>query len=228
MNPVKKVLAISGSPRRTGNSSLMLRSFIKGATGNTEACKEIVAQDMNIKYCQGCLRCNLLGRCSLQGDDWESLSQGIMGADVLVFASPVYFHHLTAPLKIIIDRFRSFVKVEITETGLNHTPWTKWHKDFVLLLSMGSSDDTDAKPIIELFEFMTSILGPENRLHVITGTRLAVTRQIEKTEEELETLYPKLNLTADIAKYDYIRNQKLLNGCFKLGEELTRYSFQIL
>jgi len=73
-------VAISGSPRRTGNSSLMLRRFLEGAASNTEACREVVARDMNIKFCQGCLRCNLLGRCSQQDDDWESLSQEIIAA----------------------------------------------------------------------------------------------------------------------------------------------------
>ena len=83
---MKKVVAISGSPRRTGNSSLMLRRFLEGAASNTEACREVVARDMNIKFCQGCLRCNLLGRCSQQDDDWESLSQEITQSHLLIFA----------------------------------------------------------------------------------------------------------------------------------------------
>ena len=219
---MKKILAFNGSPRRNGNTSLLLNSFMEGAMKNSHACEQYVVEDLNIDHCRGCLRCNLLRKCSMRGDDWEDISQEILKSDVLVLASPVYFHHLTAPLKKMIDRFRSFINVQITESGLNHTPWTEWNKDFVLLLSMGSPDYADAKPIIDLFEFMTKILGPNNRLHIIAATRLAVVRQIEKTEKELEILYPKLNLSTEIVKDDYARNQMLLRESFRLGEKLSK------
>jgi hypothetical protein len=75
-----------------------------------------------------------------------------------------------------LDRFRPFNHVQITETGLEHTPWQEWKKDFVLLLTMGSPDPSDAKPVIDLFDFVKSILGHGNKLHVITATRVAVAR----------------------------------------------------
>jgi len=218
---MKKVLALNGSPRRTGNTSSLLNYFLKGVSVNTGNFQEKVVHDLNIEYCKGCLRCNLIGRCSLRDDDWAGLSREILESDVLVFASPVYFHHVSAPLKAIIDRFRSFVKVQITESGLQHTPWQEWNKDFVLLLSMGSSDQSEARAIIELFEFMTSILGSGNKLHVISATRLAVIRQVEKTTDELKILYPKLNLPERLALKDYKKNQEILGACFNLGESLT-------
>lgn len=113
----------------------------------------------------------------------------ILDSDVLVFAAPIYFHHVPGPMKIMLDRFRSFNHVQITETSLVHTPWQEWKKDFVLLLTMGSPEESNADPVIDLFSFMTSILGSENRLHVIKATRLAVARQITKTEAELSVLY---------------------------------------
>jgi len=140
----------------------------------------------------------------------------------LVFASPIYFHYVTAPLKNIIDRFRSFVHVQITETGLIHTPVKEWNKDFVLLLSMGTSDDKDAQPVIDLFEYMKEVLGDKNRLHVIKATRLAVIKQVEKTEEELRELYPKLKLDESLAEADFIKNQEILKECFDLGKALTK------
>jgi multimeric flavodoxin WrbA len=141
---------------------------------------------------------------------------------VIVFASPIYFHHVTAPLKKFIDRFRSFVHVQISESELIHTPWEQWNKDFVLLLCMGSSDVSDAMPVIELFRFIRSILGPDNRLHIITATRLAVLKQILKTEEELVTLYTKLNLPIHLAKGDFKKNQEVLEQCYQLGNTLTQ------
>ncbi len=177
---------------------------------------------LDLNFCTGCLRCNILRHCSITEDEWNELSTKILDADVLVFAAPIYFHHVPAPMKMMMDRFRSFINVQITETGLNHTPWHKWHKDFVLILSLGSSDSSDAEPVIDLFRFMTSILGSGNRLHVITATRLAVVKQVIKTEKELKDLYQKLKLPAKLAPVDFQRNSELLEECQKLGVELSK------
>jgi hypothetical protein len=124
-------------------------------------------------------------------------------------------------LKKLVDRFRSFVHVQITEEGLIHTPHQEWKKDFVLLLSMGSPDPVEAQPIIDLFKYMTSILGADNRLHVITATRLAMSNQLIKNADELRSLYPKLQLPGRLAAEDYIRNQEILDRCYNLGMDLS-------
>ncbi len=219
---MKRVLAFNGSPRSTGNTSHLLQKFLDGAQNNVVESKVLHPHLLKLDYCTGCLRCNLLRRCSIRGDDWTEISAKIMEADVLVFASPVYFHHVPAPMKAMLDRFRSFINVQITETGLKHTPWHTWKKDFVLILSMGSSDPSDAEPVIELFRFMTSILGSGNRLHVVTGTRLAVVKQVTKSEEELVELYKKLQLPPALAHEDFKRNNDLMETCRGLGMELTQ------
>lgn len=214
---MKKVLAFNGSVRKTGNTAHLLSHFIEGCRESTDKIDLIDAHDLNLHFCTGCLRCNILKRCSLRDDDWADISQKILDADVLVIASPIYFHHVSAQLKKIIDRFRSFVHVQITESGLIHTPHQNWNKDFVLLLSMGSPDDSDAEPVIDLFKYMTKILGDGNKLHVIKGTRLAVVNHVVKTREELEALYPKLLIPGELAQEDYQRNQQVLKECRELG-----------
>ena len=227
---MKKVVVFNGSPRKNGNTVAMVSAFREGvrrqASGGPDepvhsTYHEFQLGELQIKNCTGCLRCNILKRCSLRGDDWERVSADILDADVLVFASPVYFHHVTAPMKNLIDRFRSFVHVQITETGIQHTPHQEWNKDFVLLLPMGSSDDSDAQPVVDLFEYMCEILGKNNRLHVIKGTRLAVTNHILKSEEELKTLYPKLGLPLHLAAIDAQRNAALLAQCRELAAGLV-------
>jgi len=218
---MKKILAFNGSPRTHGNSAYMMQYFVEGAKQNIPEVREIRSHELNLKNCQGCLRCNVLKRCSISDDDWPELSTGILESDILVFASPVYFHHLPSHLKKIIDRFRSFVHVQITETGLIHTPWEKWNKDFVLLLSMGSPDEADAKPVIELFEFMTSILGKGNRLQVITAKRLAMAKQIIQSREVLENLYAKLQLPVNLAGIDHQANLQTLEDCYRMGVGLS-------
>ena len=218
---MKKILILDGSTRKQGNTSIMVEHFINGAKNNTDQIEHIIAKDLKIEYCNGCLRCNLIKRCSISGDDWNELSEKIADSDVLVFASPIYFHYVTSPLKKIIDRFRSLIHVQITEQSVRHTPWQKWNKDFVLLLSMGSSDDVDAQPVVDLFEYMKEVMGEENRLHVVKATRLAVIKQVIKTEDELKQLYPKLELPVKLAKQDALNNKMILEICFKLGKKIS-------
>lgn len=219
---MKKILALNGSPRESGNTSLLLDSFIEGVRTSTDQIEVLFPHKMEVNHCRGCLRCNVLKRCSISGDDWPDLSKKILDSDVLVFATPIYFHHLPGPVKIVLDRFRSFNHVQITETGLVHTPWQEWKKDIVLLLSMGSPDPSDAKPVIELFDFVKSILGQGNRLHVITATRVAVARQLSKSKDELSALYEKLNLPPGLVEEDYLRNIQTLEDARILGTLLSR------
>ena len=218
---MKRIVAFHGSHRTKGNSAHLLHEFIEGGRQHSAHIEVIRPHELNLDYCTGCLRCNILKRCSISGDDWADLSKKILESDVLVFATPVYFHHLPAPLKMVIDRFRSFHHVQITETGLTHTPWQEWKKDFVLILTMGTPDPVDAKPIIELFEFMTKLLGPGNRLHVITATRLAMPNQVIKNKDELSTLYQKLQLPEKLVEPDHLRNRELLTQCRDLGIRLS-------
>ena len=154
---MKKIVAFNGSARVNGNTHFLLKSFLEGAEKSGAEIEKVNAHEINLDYCTGCLRCNLIKRCSIRGDEWNELSAKILESDVLVFATPIYFHHVSGQLKKIIDRFRSFVHVQITESGLKHTPHLEWDKDFVLLMSLGSSSDADAKPVIELFKYILKL-----------------------------------------------------------------------
>lgn len=218
---MKKILAFNGSPRPTGNTTHLLNAFISGASKNGKVPELIHPHKLNLKECTGCLRCNVLKRCSLRDDDWARLSTRILESDVLVFGSPIYFHHVPSSMKKLLDRFRSMVHVRITETGLIHTPYHKWSKDIVLILSLGASQTDDAQPVIDLFNYISAIMGPENRLHVITGTRLAMVNQVKHNEEELKTLYRKMGLSENLAAGDFQKNRKLLVQCHELGKRLS-------
>ncbi len=215
-----KIIAFNGSPRRRGNSSLLLQHLLAAAHEAGADAEEIIADEANVKFCRGCLRCNLAKRCVIKGDDWEEISQKIIESDALIFASPVYFHHLSAQLKKILDRFRSFIHVRITENGLVHTPWKLWQKKIVLILSLGSPMTDDTIPIVDLFTFLTNELGPENLLETIIGTRLAVPGQVMMSKSQLQELYPKLELPVELVDSDYKQNQDLIKNCVSIGKKL--------
>ena len=215
-----KILALSGSPRENGNSTLMLNRFLTGFGQSGGEVNSYKSSALNILPCTGCLRCNLIKRCSLRGDDWERLSTRILEADVIAVSTPVYFFTFPSEIKKVIDRFRSFIHVRITENGLIHTPWAAWNKKFVLFLSMGSPDPREGEGLIRTMRFIVNVLGEENTLFHFSGTRLAVGGQIGFDEEKLRILYEKLGIPAELADPDAERNRKLMAEILSLGTEL--------
>lgn len=100
----KKVLILSGSPRKDGNSDLLCDQFAKGATESGHTVKKIRVTEKNIHPCIACYHCrDNGGKCVFQ-DDMAALLQKIIDTDVLVLSSPVYFYSIDAQLKAVIDR----------------------------------------------------------------------------------------------------------------------------
>ena len=100
----KKVLILSGSPRRGGNSDTLCDSFAKGSIESGNETEKIFIRDKKIEYCIGCYHCTQHnGKCVFE-DDMNSLLDKILEADVVVLSSPVYFYSIDAQLKTVIDR----------------------------------------------------------------------------------------------------------------------------
>lgn len=99
----KKVLILSGSPRKGGNSDLLCDEFLRGAVEAGNTVEKIRVSEKKIGYCLGCYACKNTGVCAIK-DDMAEVLQKIIDADVLVLASPVYFYSIDAQLKTVIDR----------------------------------------------------------------------------------------------------------------------------
>lgn len=100
---MKKVLIISSSPRKDGNSDLLCRQFEKGALESNNEVKYIRLHEKKIQYCEGCYACTNLGHC-YKNDDMNELAVLMEKADVIVLATPVYFYSMSGQLKVFIDR----------------------------------------------------------------------------------------------------------------------------
>jgi multimeric flavodoxin WrbA len=98
-----KVLAIAGSPRRQGNTDLLLAELLKGAVSKGAEVETIVLQNLKFSTCVHCDSCLKEGKCRIQ-DDMQKIFDKLAEADVIVLASPVQFAGITAPLKAMIDR----------------------------------------------------------------------------------------------------------------------------
>ena len=99
----KKILVLSGSPRRGGNSDILCDQFIKGAIEAGHQPEKIFVSDHKIGYCKGCGVCNTTHKCILK-DDMEIILNKMVEADVIVMATPVYFYSMNGQMKTLIDR----------------------------------------------------------------------------------------------------------------------------
>lgn len=99
----KKVLILSGSPRKKGNSDILCDEFAKGAAAAGHQVEKIRVAEKNIAYCRACYACRGTGTCAIK-DDMAELLQKMIDCDVMVLASPVYFYSINAQLKAVIDR----------------------------------------------------------------------------------------------------------------------------
>lgn len=100
---MKKVLIVSASPRKAGNSDLLCDQFLKGALEAGHQAEKIRLSDYKINYCQGCGSCNTTHKC-FQKDDMKLLLDKMIAADVIVLSTPVYFYSMNGQLKTFIDR----------------------------------------------------------------------------------------------------------------------------
>ena len=99
----KKVLIISASPRKGGNSDTLCDQFLLGAQEAGHTVEKVFLRNHKINYCMGCGVCNSTHVC-VQKDDMKDLLNKMVNADVIVLSTPVYFYTMDGQLKTFIDR----------------------------------------------------------------------------------------------------------------------------
>ena len=101
-----KILAIHGSPRREGNSHILVKEAIRAVKEEGHEVNFFRPSEMNFSPCISCGGCNGTGICSVN-DDMKEIYRSIRKSDRFIVASPVYFFNLPAQLKAVIDRCQS-------------------------------------------------------------------------------------------------------------------------
>jgi multimeric flavodoxin WrbA len=98
-----RILGITGSPRKGGNTDLLLDAALSGAQSMGADVEKIVVDKLNISPCREHYGCLEDGNCVIR-DDMDALYPKLLEADVIVIASPMFFYGITAQLKALIDR----------------------------------------------------------------------------------------------------------------------------
>ena len=99
----KKVLIISTSPRKNSNSGALALAFADGARESGHQVEFISLRGKTVNFCRGCFVCQEKQRCVIR-DDADMICQKALEADVLVFATPIYYYEMSGQLKTLLDR----------------------------------------------------------------------------------------------------------------------------
>ena len=99
----KNVLIISTSPRKGGNSEILADEFAKGARQAGHQVEKVCLYDKTIGFCKGCLTCQKTRRCVIH-DDADVIAQKMLTAEVIVFATPIYYYEMCGQMKTMLDR----------------------------------------------------------------------------------------------------------------------------
>lgn len=108
---MKKVIVISTSLRHGSNSDLLADQFVLGAKEAGNDVEKISLVGKNIQFCKGCLACQKLGRCVI-GDDVNSIMEKVLRAEVVVWATPIYYYEMSGQMKTLIDRMNAMYEQE--------------------------------------------------------------------------------------------------------------------
>ena len=129
-----KILVLTGSPRKNGNSSHLASRFIEGATEAGHSVTRFDAAQGEVHPCIACNSCGMDGPCIFE-DDFRTVREHIIPADMVVFATPMYYFGISAQLKAVIDRFYAI-------NGQIHVP-----KKGALLMTYANTAAQQAAPI---------------------------------------------------------------------------------
>lgn len=144
-----KIVALLSSPRKRGNSELLVEEVLKGIEGATV--KKHHLNQLSIKGCQACLGCKEKENCVIKDDATEIL-EDIKEADAVIFATPVYMWQMTGQLKTLVDRLYSFMNPDFSS---KLTPGKK----VLWVVTQGNPDESLFMPYFENAGQMLKIVG---------------------------------------------------------------------
>lgn len=105
----KKIVVITGSPRKNGNSFAMTDAFIEAAKAKGHTVTRFDAAGMTLQGCHACETCFKAGKACSFDDDFNKIAPAIYEADAIVFTMPVYWYSMPSQIKAVIDKLFAFV-----------------------------------------------------------------------------------------------------------------------
>lgn len=125
------IIVLQGSPNKNGSTAILTESFERGAEEAGHKIVHIDVASKNIKPCIGCVTCGYEGPCVIKDGNRE-IREAVLEADMIVFATPLYYYGMSAQLKTVVDRFcaynssinRKHMKSALLTVAWNSDDWT--------------------------------------------------------------------------------------------------------
>ena len=176
---MKKILAVVGSPRKNGNTHILVSKIAEGARAQGAEVDELLLGDFTITECDGCHVCWKKDECS-KDDDMPAIYQRIIQSDVIIFGTPVYWYGPTALMKGFIDRFVYFncPKNRAKIRG----------KSAVIAVPFEEENPEMARPVVEFFQKCCDYLEV-NLVSKIIVPGVSARGEIRKKEKKLQQAY---------------------------------------
>ena len=188
-----EILAISGSPRRKGNTATLLDRAVQGAVDAGARVEKIVLRDLKMSPCLEIYGCKETGRCIIQ-DDFQKVYDQLLACRGLILASPIFFYTVSAHVKILMDRCQS---LWVKKYWIDKIPFGKWEPIRKgLFISVGA---TTGKKLFD-------------------GTLLTINYFFDTLDMELwkSLLYRGLDFEGDVLKHP-----EYLQEAYRAGQEFT-------
>ena len=191
---MSSILAIYGSPRRKGNTSLMLKQAVQGAKEQGAAVEEVILRDLKIAPCLEIYGCKKDGRCVIK-DDFQGVYDSLLACQGIMLASPIFFYTVSAHTKIFMDRCQSL-----------------WVKRYLLEKAVRGEGERAKKGL-----FVS--VGATGGKRLFEGTLLTVRYFFDVCDAEFwrYLLYRGLDFEGDVLKHpEYLRE------AYNAGKELAQ------
>lgn len=142
-----KIVVLTGSPRKNGNSAYLAEQFMKGAKEKGHEVFRFDCAFKQVEPCRACNRCGMNGPC-IFNDDFQELRPRLIEADLVVFATPMYYFGISAQMKRVIDRFYA-INGQIKGAS----------KKAAFLMTYANTSGKEAEPILAHYHTLMDYLG---------------------------------------------------------------------
>lgn len=170
-----KILALIGSPRRKGNTDLLVEQILEGARTKGYTTEKHYLYDYTIALCTDCRACKKGDYVCCINDEMQKIYQLMEDADLIIFGTPVYWYGPTAKMKMMIDRMRPFVLNE------------KLKGKKAIIVSPSAEGPRACDPLLEMFSLSFKYLGLIFADHVLV--KAFEKGEIKKNKEEMKKAY---------------------------------------
>ncbi len=164
----KKVVIISSSPRKGGNSEYLCQRFADGAREAGNKVEIISLTGKKIGFCTGCYACQKTGTC-VQKDDVQKIIDQMLSADIIVLSTPVYFYTVSAQLKALIDR-TVVIYPNLTD------------KQFYYIMTMADGNDKKFKATVEALRGFLECYDGSKEVGMIRACGVYEKGEVQKTD----------------------------------------------